>query len=67
MNRIPNDGEINLLALVKGNERYVFTFDDQNRAEVMRVFGRFASNSELSFTWNDAAVLSMKVQAQGKL
>jgi hypothetical protein len=55
--------DINVLALVKGEERYVFLYDDDNRAETLRVLGRFASNPELSFTWYDAAVLSQKIRA----
>jgi hypothetical protein len=54
--------ELNVLALVKGEERYVFLFDDDNRAEALRTLGRFASNPELSFTWYDAAVLSQKIR-----
>jgi len=54
--------DINVLALVKGAERYVFLYDDSSRAEALRTLGRFASNPELSFTWYDAAVLSQKVR-----
>lgn len=54
--------DINVLALVKGNERYVFLFDDDHRAEALRTLGRFASNPDLSFTWQDAAVMSQKVR-----
>ena len=54
--------DINVLALVKGSERYVFLFDDTQRAETLRALGRYASNPELSFTWYDAAVLSQKVR-----
>ena len=54
--------DINVLALVKGEERYVFLFDDAHKAEVLRVLGRYASNPELSFTWYDAAVLSQKIR-----
>jgi hypothetical protein len=56
--------DINVLALVKGAERYVFLYDDASRAETLRTLGRFASNPELSFTWYDAAVLSQKVRQQ---
>jgi len=54
--------DINVLALVKGNERYIFLFDDASRAEALRTLGRYASNPELSFTWYDAAVLSQKIR-----
>ncbi len=54
--------DINVLALVKGEERYIFLYDDENRAETLRMLGRYASNPELSFTWYDAAVLSQKIR-----
>ena len=54
--------DINVLALVKGSERYIFLFDDSQRAEALRTLGRYASNPDLSFTWYDAAVLSHKVR-----
>jgi len=54
--------EINVLALVKGNERYVFLFDDENRTETLRQIGRYAANPDLSFSWYDAAVMSQKIR-----
>jgi len=57
-----NDDDINVLALVKGRERYVFLYDDTQRAEALRMLGRYASRPDLSFTWYDAAVLSRKVR-----
>ena len=58
--------DINVLALVKGEERYVFLFDDDSRAAALRVLGRYASNPDLSFTWYDAAVLSQKIRQESK-
>ncbi len=58
--------DINVLALVKGAERYVFLYDDSSRAEALRVLGRYASNPELSFTWYDAAVLSQKIRQESR-
>ena len=54
--------EINVLALVKGEEQYIFFFDDSNRTETLRMLGRYAANPELSFTWYDAAVLSERIR-----
>ena len=54
--------DINVLALVKGGERYIFLFDDDNRSEALRTLGRYASNPDLSFNWYDAAVLSQKIR-----
>ncbi len=58
--------DINVLALVKGSERYVFLYDDSSRAETLRTLGRYASNPELSFTWYDAAVLSQKIRQESE-
>ena len=58
--------ETKVLVHAKGSERYVFVYDDANRAETLRVFGRFAENSELSFTWYDAALLSQRIRHEGR-
>jgi hypothetical protein len=58
--------DINVLALVKGTERYVFLYDDASRAETLRTLGRYASNPELSFTWYDAAILSQKIRQESQ-
>lgn len=54
--------DINVLALVKGEERYIFLFDDEHRSDALRTLGKFASNPELSFSWYDAAVLSQRIR-----
>ena len=56
--------EVNVLALVKGKERYVFLYNDSNQTEMLRTFGRYASDPELSFSWYDAAVLSQNFAAK---
>jgi hypothetical protein len=62
--QVPVSQDINVLALVKGEERYVFLYNEANKAETLRVLGRYASNPELSFTWYDAAVLSQKIRQE---
>lgn len=54
--------DINVLAMVKGDERYIFLYDDEHRSDALRTLGRFASNAELSFSWYDAAVLSQRIR-----
>ena len=54
--------DVNVIALVKGGERYVFLYDDDSRAEALKTLGRYASNPDLSFSWYDAAVLGQKVR-----
>ena len=55
--------EVNVLALVKGDEQYLFLFDDSNRVETLRLLGRYAADPDLSFSWYDAAVLSQKIRS----
>ncbi|WP_246112741.1 hypothetical protein [Allorhodopirellula solitaria] len=54
--------EVNVLALVKGEEKFIFLFDDGNRDETLRQLARFAANPELDFSWYDAAMLSRKIR-----
>ncbi len=58
--------ELNVLALVKGNERYVFVYDDESRQPLIDAFRNQAADPRLSFTWFDAAVLTEKAREQAK-
>lgn len=67
MNRVTADTDaappiINVVALIKGPEKYVWLYTAENRAEALRSIGRFASNPELSFTWYDAACVSKRIR-----
>jgi hypothetical protein len=53
---------INVVALVKDTERYIFLYDNDSAPALMQTLGRFAGDPELSFSWYDAAVLSQKVR-----
>lgn len=66
MNRMESKQGINVVALVKGEERYVFLYGEsgEDRKATLRILGQFATNPELSFTWYDAAVLSQKIRAE---
>lgn len=57
---------INVLVACKGEERYVFTYTDNAIADVLRKFGNFASNPELTFNWYDAAVASKQVRERSR-
>ena len=57
-----DNGDIHVLALVKGGEHYVFLYEPGKEEEMLLILGRFASNPDLSFSWYDAAVLSQKVR-----
>ncbi len=64
MARTPEGSGINILALVKEDERYVFLYDDtpESRMATLQTFGRYAGDKELGFSWYDAAVLSQKMR-----
>jgi hypothetical protein len=57
--------ELNVLALIKGNERYVYVYDDASRAAVLAAFQDQASDPRLSLNGFDAAVLAQKAHEQG--
>lgn len=58
--------DVNVLALVKGQERYLFLYGDSQQSDALRALGRQASNPELSFTWYDAAVLSRRIRNEAQ-
>jgi hypothetical protein len=56
--------ELNILALLKGHERYVFVYDDESRQALIDAFRDQAADPRLSFTWFDAALLTKKAREQ---
>jgi hypothetical protein len=62
--------EFNVLALIKGEERYVFVYDDASRSALLELFREKAADAACSLNWFDAAVLTEKAweqaQAQAK-
>jgi hypothetical protein len=56
--------EFNVLALIKGEERYIYVYDDDSRAGLLDSFRDQAADPGLTFTWFDAAVLTDKAREQ---
>ena len=56
--------ELNVLALVKGAERYVYVYDDDSRAALLETFRSHAAEPGLSLNFFDAAVLTQKAHEQ---
>jgi hypothetical protein len=52
---------VNVLALIKGEERYVFLYDDESADQLLQTLGQYAADPELTFTWYDAAVMSQRI------
>ena len=58
--------EFNVLALIKGAERYVFVYDDDSRERLIDTFRDQAADPNLSLNWFDVAVLTEKAKAQAR-
>ena len=56
--------ELNVLALIKGTERYIFVYDDDSRAKLIDSIRDLAANPHLSLSWFDASVLTTKAREQ---
>lgn len=57
--------DVGVVVIVRGDERYLVVLhadDADQQCEALRLFGRWASNPALSFTWYDAAEASRKVR-----
>jgi hypothetical protein len=58
--------ELNVLALVKGAERYVFVYDDCSQVALLDAFRDQAADPRLSLSWFDATVLDRKAREQAE-
>jgi hypothetical protein len=58
--------ELNILALIKGAERYVFVYDDESRETLLDVLRDQAADPRFTFSWFDASVLTQKVREQAQ-
>jgi hypothetical protein len=57
--------EFNVLALVKGDERFIYIYDDVSRISLIDSFRDQAADPNLNFSWFDAVVLTEKAREQG--
>lgn len=53
---------VNVLALVRDGQRYIFLYDDSSVQQLLSKLAEFAGDPELDFTWYDAATLSQRVR-----
>ncbi|VTT98553.1 Uncharacterized protein OS=Planctomyces limnophilus (strain ATCC 43296 / DSM 3776 / IFAM 1008 / 290) GN=Plim_2345 PE=4 SV=1 [Gemmataceae bacterium] len=56
--------ELNVLALIKGEERYVFVYDDESRDALINDIRDKAADPAVKINWFDAAVLTERVRTQ---
>jgi hypothetical protein len=59
--------ELNVLALIKGDEKYVFVYDDSGKDQLLDALREQAGDARLSLNWFDADVLTRKAIEQTKL
>ena len=58
--------EYNVLALIKGEEKYVYVYDDSSRDSLIETFHLHAADPELTLNWFDAVVLTQKAEQQAE-
>jgi hypothetical protein len=56
--------ELNVLALVKGAEHYIFVYDDNGRSDLIDNFRDLAADPSVNLSWFDAMVLTTKAREQ---
>lgn len=59
--RTQPDSDIDIVALVRGKERYIVIYRPDNAGPAYRALGRWAANPELSFNWQDAGTLYAEI------
>lgn len=59
---MPHD--LNVLALFKGSERFIFVYDDASRDELLAAVRAAAADPGVALNWFDAAVLAERAKAQ---
>ena len=58
--------EYNVLALIKGDEKYVYVYDDESRETLIEAFHQHAAAPDLTLNWFDASVLTQKAEEQAE-
>jgi hypothetical protein len=58
------NAELNVLALIKGVEIYVYVYDDQSRDHLQKTLQSQAADPSLRLNWFDAAILNRRAEEQ---
>ncbi len=56
--------DLNVLALFKGEERFIFVYDDVSRPELLDTIRNLAADPTATLNWFDAAVLTERAKQQ---
>lgn len=54
---------LEIVAAVKGDDRYVLIFDGCHRHEALSTIGRWAADPALNLEWSDAARMAARVRS----
>jgi hypothetical protein len=54
--------ELNVLALIKGDERFIFVYDDESTDALIDDIRHKAADPAVSLNWFDAAVLTERIR-----
>lgn len=54
--------ELNVLALIKGSERFLFVYDDESKDALIDDIRDKAADPAVALNWFDAAVLTERVR-----
>ena len=57
--------EVNVLALFKGPEKFIFVYDDESRDMLLDAIRDAAADPGVAVNWFDAAVLTERARQQG--
>jgi hypothetical protein len=63
---VPAMHDLNVLALMKGQERFIFVYDDESRDQLVAAVRDAAADPNVSLSWFDAAVLTERARQQGE-
>lgn len=56
--------ELNVLALCKGRETFIYVYDDASRHHLLNTLCHQAADPDVSLNWFDASVLRTKIEEQ---
>lgn len=59
--------ELNVIALFKGRERFIFVYDEESRDTLLDEIRNKAADPDVPINWFDAAVLTQRVREHDKV
>lgn len=56
--------DVGVTGVERRGEVYFFLWTDGNHPDVLNTLGKFADDPELSFTWTEATILSLRINGK---